>query len=95
MGEFAIGQPVPRFEDPRLVRGEGRYVGDIALPGMAFGTGHHETTALCLLAMSDLGRRCRFEKVLDLGCGSGVLAIAFWMVVRKGKRQNAAATTAI
>jgi aerobic carbon-monoxide dehydrogenase large subunit len=38
MGEFGIGQGVPRFEDPRLVRGEGRYVGDIALPGMAFGT---------------------------------------------------------
>src|SRR5262245_1653824 len=37
MGEFGVGQPVPRFEDPRLVRGEGRYVGDIALPGMAFG----------------------------------------------------------
>jgi aerobic carbon-monoxide dehydrogenase large subunit len=37
MGEFAIGQGVPRFEDPRLVKGEGRYVGDIVLPGMAFG----------------------------------------------------------
>ncbi len=37
MGEFGIGQPVPRFEDPRLVRGEGRYVGDIMLPGTAFG----------------------------------------------------------
>src|ERR1700681_3491624 len=37
MGEFGIGQAVPRFEDPRLGRGEGRYVGDIALPGMAFG----------------------------------------------------------
>ena len=37
MGEFGMGQPVPRFEDPRLVRGEGRYVGDIILPGMAFG----------------------------------------------------------
>src|SRR5258708_1712195 len=37
MGEFGIGQGVPRFEDPRLVRGEGRYVGDIALPGVAFG----------------------------------------------------------
>ena len=33
MGEFGIGQAVPRFEDPRLVRGEGRYVGDIMLPG--------------------------------------------------------------
>src|SRR5258707_15827007 len=37
MGEFAIGQSVPRFEDPRLVRGGGRYVGDMVLPGMAFG----------------------------------------------------------
>jgi carbon-monoxide dehydrogenase large subunit len=37
MGEFAIGQGVPRFEDPRLLRGGGRYVDDIALPGMAFG----------------------------------------------------------
>jgi len=37
MGEFAIGQPVPRFEDPRLLRGGGRYVDDLALPGMLFG----------------------------------------------------------
>jgi carbon-monoxide dehydrogenase large subunit len=37
MGEFAIGQGVPRFEDPRLVRGEGRYVADMVLPGMVFG----------------------------------------------------------
>lgn len=37
MGEFAIGQPVPRFEDPRLLRGGGRYVDDIVLPHMAFG----------------------------------------------------------
>jgi ribosomal protein L11 methyltransferase len=44
--------------------------------GMAFGTGHHETTALCLQAISDLGRRRRFANVLDLGCGTGVLAIA-------------------
>jgi carbon-monoxide dehydrogenase large subunit len=37
MGDYAIGQPVPRFEDLRLVRGGGRYVDDIVLPGMAFG----------------------------------------------------------
>src|SRR6266436_28455 len=37
MGEFAIGQSVSRFEDPRLLRGGGRYVGDVVLPGMAFG----------------------------------------------------------
>src|SRR5207247_11345407 len=38
MGEFALGQAVPRFEDPRLVRGGGRYVDDMVLPRMAFGT---------------------------------------------------------
>jgi aerobic carbon-monoxide dehydrogenase large subunit len=37
MGEFAIGQGVPRFEDPRLVRGGGRYTDDVQLPGMAYG----------------------------------------------------------
>jgi len=37
MGEFALGQPVPRFEDPRLVRGGGRYVADMTLPRMAYG----------------------------------------------------------
>jgi len=37
MGEFAIGQGVSRFEDPRLIRGGGRYVDDIKLPGMAHG----------------------------------------------------------
>src|SRR5262249_38089238 len=37
MGEFAIGQSVSRFEDPRLLRGGGRYVGDIVLPGTVFG----------------------------------------------------------
>ncbi len=37
MGEFAIGQGVPRFEDPRLVRGGGRYTDDVQMPGMAYG----------------------------------------------------------
>jgi ribosomal protein L11 methyltransferase len=43
--------------------------------GLAFGTGHHETTALCLAALSDLAKRRRFANVLDLGCGTGLLAI--------------------
>ena len=37
MGEFALGQAVPRFEDPRLLRGGGRYVDDMVLPRMAYG----------------------------------------------------------
>jgi carbon-monoxide dehydrogenase large subunit len=37
MGEFAIGQGVSRFEDPRLIQGGGRYTDDLQLPGMAHG----------------------------------------------------------
>jgi ribosomal protein L11 methyltransferase len=44
--------------------------------GEAFGTAHHATTLGCLLAIDRLARGRRFGSVLDLGCGSGVLAIA-------------------
>lgn len=44
--------------------------------GLAFGTGHHESTALCLATLSDLAKRRRFRRPLDLGCGTGVLGIA-------------------
>lgn len=44
--------------------------------GAAFGTGHHGTTVGCLLAFDELLKRRRFDRVLDVGCGTGVLAIA-------------------
>ena len=34
--KFGVGQPVPRKEDPTLLRGEGRYTDDISLPGQAY-----------------------------------------------------------
>lgn len=43
-------------------------------PGMAFGTGTHPTTQLCLQALEDVVQPG--VKALDLGCGSGILAIA-------------------
>lgn len=42
-------------------------------PGMSFGTGTHETTALCLETMEKLD--IEGKNVLDLGCGSGILSI--------------------
>jgi ribosomal protein L11 methyltransferase len=43
-------------------------------PGLAFGTGTHPTTALCLEWLD--GRIVGGERVLDFGCGSGILALA-------------------
>src|SRR3954468_13689167 len=51
--------------------------------GAAFGTGHHGTTVGCLAACDRLLKAQRFAKVLDVGCGTGVLAIA---AARTGSR---------
>ncbi|TDJ29189.1 MAG: 50S ribosomal protein L11 methyltransferase [Gammaproteobacteria bacterium] len=42
-------------------------------PGLAFGTGSHPTTALCLAWLSD--KNLNDQSVIDYGCGSGILAI--------------------
>jgi ribosomal protein L11 methyltransferase len=51
--------------------------------GLAFGTGHHGTTRGCLLYFDRLLKRRRPKRVLDVGCGAGVLAIAAARVLRR------------
>jgi len=58
---------------------------DIALEieaALAFGTGHHGTTRGCLLFIDDILKRRRPRKVLDVGCGTGVLAMAVARALR-------------
>ncbi len=69
-----------RFGQRLWVRPGGQEIADphaIAVdldPGLAFGTGTHPTTALCLEWLD--GARLTGKKVIDFGCGSGILAIA-------------------
>ena len=61
--------------------------------GAAFGTGHHGTTTGCLLAYDALLKARRFGRVLDVGCGTGVLAIAAAKALRingAGQRHRSA-----
>ena len=44
-------------------------------PGMAFGTGSHETTSLCVQIIDDLLAQRDVESVLDVGCGSAILSM--------------------
>ena len=70
---WIVARDMPVDELPIAAAGQLRQVLRLD-PGMAFGTGAHATTALCLdwLATADLSGK----SVLDFGCGSGILAIA-------------------
>ena len=65
--------PQGQRPDPALTADADTAILDLD-PGLAFGTGHHPTTALCLRWLD--GLRLGGQTVLDFGCGSGILAIA-------------------
>jgi len=73
VGEFFVRAP---FHEPAP---EGRRAITIE-PRMSFGTGHHGTTRLMLTALQDLGDTLQNSKVLDMGSGTGILAIAAEML---------------
>ncbi len=61
---------LPPWEQPRKGR-----INLVIDPGMAFGTGHHETTRSCLVLMERYAKTAGTGRFLDLGTGSGILAI--------------------
>ncbi len=50
------------------------FLGIVIEPSMAFGTGHHPTTKMCISLIKEFVKED--SKILDLGCGSGILGIA-------------------
>ena len=66
---------VPSWEDHDGIAGRDYMAMD---PGMAFGTGNHVTTSMCAELMEQVG--CQGKKVLDVGTGSGILAIGASML---------------
>ena len=92
MGEFALGQPVSRFEDPRLVRGGGRYIDDFVLPGMAFGTVLRSPHAHARIRAIDTGEAKAAPGVLAVLTGADWQASGFGDLPVPGgfKRRNGA-----
>ena len=77
MGEFAIGQAVPRFEDPRLVKGHGRYVADMVFPGMAFGHVLRSPHAHARIRAIDIAKAKAAPGVLAVLTGADYKAAGF------------------
>lgn len=65
--------PVPGIEYEILIE-----------PKMSFGTGHHSTTALMLRTILDNKERITGKRVLDMGCGTGILSI---LAAKTGARE--------
>jgi len=55
MGQFGIGQPIKRFEDQRLLRGEGRFHNDVNLPGQTYAVMVRSTHAHARIRSIDTG----------------------------------------
>lgn len=78
---FAVGRffVYPSFHKGGVPKGQ---TGIQIDPGIAFGTGTHPTTRGCLTAIDEIGRDGAPRSAIDVGCGSGILAIALAAVAR-------------
>ena len=75
--KFGIGQPVPRQEDPTLLRGQGRYTDDINLPDQAYAVMVRSQVAHGILKGIDTPRRKTMPGVLGVLTGADLDAAGF------------------
>ncbi len=75
--DFAIGKPVRRSEDPRLVSGKGQYTDDIALPGQVYGVVVRSPFAHGVIRSIDTGAAGEMPGVLAIYTGADLAAAGY------------------
>ena len=77
------GRALSRPRQPRQGKGAAPLLAIEIDAGQAFGTAHHASTRGCLLALDDVLKRGRPRVVVDIGTGTGILAIAAAKALRR------------
>ena len=75
--KFAVGQPVPRSEDPRLVQGQGRYTDDVSLPGQAYAVIVRSRHAHGIIRKIDTAAAKAMPGVLAVYAGADLNAVGY------------------
>lgn len=78
--KFAVGQPVPRKEDPTLLRGEGRYSDDISLPGQAYAVMVRSNNAHGLIRSIDTEAARSMPGVLGIYTGQDLIDAGYGLM---------------
>src|ERR1700692_2857477 len=91
MRDYSLGQPIGRFEDARLVRGGGRYVDDLQVPGTVYGQVLRSPHAHARIVSIDVSKARAAAGVLQVltgadwqASGFGDLPVAGGMKLRDG-----------
>jgi carbon-monoxide dehydrogenase large subunit len=88
VGEFGVGQPVKRFEDGRLLRGQGRFHEDVNLPGQAHAVIVRSTHAHARIRSIDRTAAQRAPGVLAVFTGADVAELGTMKMTLKRKRPD-------
>src|SRR5882724_7327824 len=77
IAKFGIGQPVRRTEDPKLVRGEGRFTDDVGLPGQVYAVMVRSRNAHGVIRAIDVAAARAMPGVLDVYTGADLSAAKY------------------
>jgi carbon-monoxide dehydrogenase large subunit len=88
MGQFGIGQGIKRFEDPRLVRGQGRFHGDVPVPGQTHAVVVRSMHAHATIRGIDTSAALKAPGVLGVFTGKDVAGLGTMQMTLKRKRPD-------